>query len=232
MATLSLFMKTQYENVIGREPVEWSNVWISSANESSLHRVLLIGDSTMRMVRSSLEKMVGMPVDFIGSSSRVDDVLFINLCDYFFDSLKFYYDVVFIQLGHHGRVNDNGGAWGDKDTVKYEHAMENLLGFLKQHCDKIVLESIFDSVIHKNRIHYYFRNLGLLKEKKDEEINSVTQRKNAILKLVATRNNVMWLDINKLVDEKGFVHLDHIHFKASAVNYICRQMHNKIDCND
>ena len=41
-----------------REDIEWSNVWIDSANVETSVRYLLIGDSTMRMVRSTFASLL------------------------------------------------------------------------------------------------------------------------------------------------------------------------------
>lgn len=83
---------TRYENLLdsiynglnGREEIEWSNVWIDSANEKTNVRYLLIGDSTMRMVRSTFARLTSCPVDLIGTSSKLNDKLFVDLIDTFF----------------------------------------------------------------------------------------------------------------------------------------------------
>ena len=103
------------QNKDSRENYEWSNVWIDSANSESVTKALLIGDSTIRMVRSTFSKVANMPVDMIGTSSPINDILFVELVDYFFRNCNCKYDYIFIQLGHHGRISQYGGAYDDVD---------------------------------------------------------------------------------------------------------------------
>ena len=92
-----------------REEVEWNNFWRDRANEESNSRILLIGDSTARMVRSTLASLTGRPVDLFATSSGLHDSLFINQMDCFFSSIEYKYSHIFVQLGHHAELGLGGG---------------------------------------------------------------------------------------------------------------------------
>ena len=108
-----------YDGLTGREEIEWSNLWWDKANQKTNRRYLLVGDSTMRMVRSTFAKITNSPVDMIGSSSDVDDILFISLVDAFFSTNQYKYDAIFVQLGHHSRTSKDGGVFSNTDLQRF-----------------------------------------------------------------------------------------------------------------
>ena len=55
-----------------REQIEWCNFWYDNAVNSDAKRILIIGDSTARMVRSTLSKLLGRPVDLFATSSSIE----------------------------------------------------------------------------------------------------------------------------------------------------------------
>lgn len=113
------YISNPYDGLKGREKLEWCNFWWDKANEKTSKRYLLIGDSTMRMVRSTFAKVSKTPVDMIGTSSDVDDVLFVTQIDAFFSTNQYKYDAIFLQLGHHGRVSKDGGFYSNLDLMRY-----------------------------------------------------------------------------------------------------------------
>lgn len=66
MQLYSKMIKNVHDIKEGREDIEWSNYWIDNADKETEQRILLIGDSTMRMVRSTFAKMAKIPVDMWG----------------------------------------------------------------------------------------------------------------------------------------------------------------------
>ena len=183
------FIEIPYNNLSGREELEWSNVWIDSANAKNSKRILLIGDSTVRMIRSTFAKKVKCPVDMIGSSSRLDDILFINLIDSFFDDSLYKYDCIFLQLGHHGRTNRKGGKFNEDDLNQFENGLKALIFFLQQFSNNIIVESIFDSVITNNILNKLQKKLPFInnllrfvsyKEVYDNNINIKEKQKKEV----------------------------------------------------
>lgn len=227
MTTFSELINHVANDISFREEIEWTNTWIDKANPppySTSYRILLIGDSTVRMVRSTLAKLACCPVDMIGTSSNIYDELFLNLIDAFFKDNIYRYNVIFVQLGNHGRISRYGGEYSKKDLEDYESDMRNFLLYLKQYSNRIILESIFDAVIPNKRWKRPLLRLGLLHEKKDPNINSITSKKSEVLKRLSEELTMEFLDINAYMDTMNFIHVDHIHFEQRAKKVIASKM--------
>ena len=192
-------------------------------------RILIIGDSTARMVRSTLAKRMKCPVDMIGTSSNLYDGLFVNLIDAFFNNNIYRYDVIIVQLGHHGRVGIDGGEFTNQDLSLFKDNMNSLLRFLQQYCKSIIVETIFDSVIPATKFRRLLIKLHLEDEMPDDRINSVTQAKNGVLPGVCESFNCSFLDINDYMSKQRYLHVDHIHFERRAKNVIAKRMQEEIN---
>lgn len=221
-----------------RERVEWTNTWIDNASNSTplqpynaniQPRILIIGDSTARMVRSTLAKTMECPVDMIGTSSNLYDELFVNLIDSFFNNSIYHYNVIFVQIGHHGRTGIDGGAFTDKDLVRYKDNMNCLLDFLRQYCRNIIVETIFDAVIPASRPQQLLIRLNIKGEKPDNKINSITQAKNRVLFTICQNTQCHLLDINSYMNNQRYLHIDHIHFERRAKKVIAKRMKEEIN---
>ena len=210
-----------------REQTEWCNFWYDNAINSKTERILIIGDSTARMVRSTLAKLLGKPVDLFATSSSIDDILFVRQLNSFFCGYFTKYSTIFVQVGHHGRIGKNGKEYAYEDYVKYRSDLIDLIEFLKQFSNNIVIETIFDAVNPKGIICFYLCKIGLVKEKYDDEINSVTRRKNEIIaQLIQSgiMTDIAFLDINTIIKSHHFIRTDHIHFEKKAKLFIAKQM--------
>ncbi len=194
------------------------------------------------MVRSTFARIADAPVDLIGSSSALDDELFVNQIDGFFNNSCYDYNVIFVQMGHHGRVGKTGEEYAEHDFEKFENDLKCLLAYLRQHCANIVLETVFSSVIPQKinklerrlfgrRLHRALFKAGVRREVPDEEINRVTDRKNEIIRKVAgaSASGVTLLDIDEIVKKKRFMHTDHIHFENEAKLFIAKRMLEAVD---
>lgn len=237
ITSLAKYIKDWNEDIYGREDIEWSNFWYDYANTNhSKTRILLVGDSTARMIRSSLAKVTNCPVDLFASSSSIDDILFINQIDAFFNQQTYKYDVIFVQIGHHGRINRKGGAYEERDYSKFQEDYTSLIEYLLTFSQVIITESIFDSInTHKGYYNitriiskYAPRTLKCLwkkHEKPNNSINNITQRKNSIIQTISeSLDNVFYLDINKYIKQTHFIHVDHIHFEDDAKSAIAQEM--------
>lgn len=112
-------IQDSYDGISGREDIEWSNFWWDKANKKTSRRYLLIGDSTVRMVRSTFARISQIPVDMIGTSSDIDDILFVSQIDAFFSTKQYDYDAIFLQIGHHARTAKDGGVYTDEDLYRF-----------------------------------------------------------------------------------------------------------------
>lgn len=222
-----LLESVNYE-LYGREDVEWSNFWYDSANKKCDKRILMIGDSTARMVRSKFAKKISLPVDLLGTSSGLHDILFCSQVEAFFErGVK--YDVAFIQLGNHSRQNDYGKPYTNDDYDRYRKDLVALVTFLKQFCNRIILETIFLCVIPLNNVASWFERITRIKlEKWDPVINNNTKRKNLVIKGVASELGLELLDINEAMINKNYMRTDHIHFEKRAIPEIVKLMYEHI----
>ena len=231
-----IFSKT-FDSIYGREKIEWSNFWYSQANHlDNRRRILLIGDSTVRMVRSTFEKAIQCPVDMLGSSSALNDILFKSQIEAFFVSSSYRYTDVFIQMGHHSVRNVNGDYYTEDDFCTYKNNLWELIEYVKSFYVmedvNIVLLSIFYSVmpIPKNlRRSSLVRFVVLWKkifgEVWNEKRNEIVEKKNDIMSQLAKEKDIAFCDINKIMISKGrsFVHKDHIHYEDKAKPFIVNE---------
>lgn len=220
-----------HDNISGRERLEWSNFWYDRTNKDAFKRILLIGDSTVRMIRSAFAEKTGYAVDMLGTSSGMHDVFFQSQMDAFFCSAQYKYTTIFVQIGHHSRIGDQGETYTEADYRRFYRDMNALVTFLKQYCDNIVMLSIFFSVISPKsywgiigsiafRLRHYFP------EKYDDTVNIIKKRKNEIIFQIAKERGLPFCDINQIVMDtaKGcrnrFIHEDHVHLEKSANSFI------------
>jgi hypothetical protein len=86
----------------GRESIEWCDVWITHANETSLPRVLLLGDSIARGYYPEVEKRLAGKafVNRLATSAFVTDPALLSQIAMVLDGTKF--DVIHFNNGMHG----------------------------------------------------------------------------------------------------------------------------------
>ena len=207
-----------------REDIEWSNFWIDQANQEVDSRILLIGDSTSRMIRSTLAAMSGKPVDLLATSSGLHDSLFAAQMDCFFSSTEYRYDKIIVQLGHHAELGIGGGCYQESDWDSFQAEFSILIDFLQQFTNTIVVESIFYTV-KPNKL-WPLAKLLHRKEKFDVEVNNMKARKNDIMREIAVEKGATYLDINQfmLQSKKRYYHKDHIHYEKPAHKVIVAEM--------
>lgn len=218
-----------HDLIPARERLEWSNFWYDDTDKEVPHRILLVGDSTARMVRSKLAEFTGYSVDLLGSSSGLHDVLFVKQVDCFFSSVRYRYDAIYVQLGHHSRISEDGSPYSQKDYYRFEEDYECLIDYLSQHSDRIILLSVFYSVIpykyhFKGRIMREVETLfrRYKKEEYDLEINNIKAEKNKIIMKLADRKSITFFDVNQyMIDLSNSprtvcLHTDHVHYEEKA----------------
>lgn len=219
------FLSPVRASIKEREDIEWSNCWWDNATISSGNRLLLVGDSTVRMVRSTLAHEINAPVDMLGTSSNLHDDLIIKLFDYFFSFPEYTpYKTIFVQLGHHGRIGRLGNEFDENDWELFRDNYRSLILYLRQYCSDIILESIFYSIIPRKNQQMAAK--FKLRDRYDERINRHKERKNGIISEIAHELGCEYFDINEYMLTKGssFRHLDHIHYEENAKKFIVKQM--------
>lgn len=228
MSNYRSLLESVHDNIQGREDIEWSNFWYDKANTNATQRILLVGDSTARMVRSRLAKALSTPVDLIGTSSGLHDALFCSQLDAFFEGGQ-RYDAIFIQLGNHSRINEEGKPYEAADYERYGGDLRALVTFLKQFTDRIILETVFFCVKPLGAFSSWIERTFRIKlEQYDETINSNTRQKNQIIRQVAQELDVELLDINDMMMQGNHMRIDHIHFERRAVHAIVKIMSGQL----
>jgi gluconate kinase len=110
--------------------VKWTNSWIEDAQNSSVKRILLIGDSVTRQYRGSLNQLVqgkGFVVDFLAGSYGIFDKRFENEIIHFFKQSKYRYEIIIYSDIHHGfevRVVE------DENRIKYKEKLMEVIDIL------------------------------------------------------------------------------------------------------
>ena len=232
MKSVQEFVKSSHDNLEGRENIEWANYWYSNADNSislDSKRILLIGDSTVRLIRSTFERVSKRPVDMIGTSCGLNDVLFLSQVQAFFISSQYKYKTIFIQLGHHSIKNEHGDNYSNNDYNKFRADYIALVEFLTQYCNNIVLLTCFLNVSELPK--WAKGRLGLLSvllwrkiagEKIDWTWSDVVSKKNEIILEIAKEHGYKYCDIDGIMRNncKGmfpkYIHRDHIHYEGKA----------------
>ncbi len=236
MKLYSEMIESTHDLIPARERLEWSNFWYDDTNKEVTHRILLVGDSTARMVRSTLAKMTGCTVDLLGTSSGLHDILLAKQMDIFFVSERYKYDIIFVQLGHHSRIGEEGETYGEEDYARFARDYVTLLDYLSQFSEHVVPMSVFYSVVPH---HYHFK-LGTLRrvenffrrrrpEQYDQSVNTVKAGKNEIIARIAAERGMSYFDINGHMLELAkspktvCLHTDHVHFEEKAKQVIAKE---------
>lgn len=209
-----------------REDIEWANYWWDAANISEDKRICLIGDLTARMIRKTLGIKCGVPCDLFATSGGLHDELFVSQLDTFFRTGYQKYSAIFVQLGHHAEIGKMGGDFSEEDYQCYYNDYIDLIGFLNQFTSKVIVESIFYSVIpDKSRLSKIKRFLKC-RETWDETVNEMKKKKNELAQKAAKVTECEFLDINNYMITKGsmYRHIDHIHFEENAKKFITEEM--------
>ena len=225
---------TTHDNPQGREGLEWANFWYSQTNNNKQkRRVLMIGDSTVRMVRSTFERLAGCPVDMLGTSSGLHDILFIAQIEAFFVQKSYQYTDIYIQMGHHSITNDNGDDYNEHDYQQYKDDLLYLIDYVQSKCGSvnIVLLTSFLNVMpvrHKLQEGFlgwlYRKYIKLKGETYDESWNKVVRKKNEIVKELSEEAHIPLCDIEGyMYGLKKYVHKDHIHYEDRAKPIIVKE---------
>ncbi len=229
----------------GRENTEWSNFWYSRANQNldSKDKILIIGDSTGRKIRSTVELLSGKSVDFFGTSAGLHDLLFISQLKAFFSVVySNYYDVIYIWLGYHSLKNEEGADYTDHDFEVFKDDYNSLIVYLSKYGRNIFLCSALYPVIKKSplpileRIWFHIKPLSRLsKETILWEEACIIKRKNDIVKSLAESRGLSFCDVNGYIlslcehYRTRCIHYDKIHYEGKSYAVIARFFLNSLD---
>jgi hypothetical protein len=189
-----------------RESTEWTNTWISNANTHN-RRCLLIGDSTTRQIRGSIEKMLSgaYSVDLFAASFSVNDSRLIYDLKFFFHNDEYDYDFIILHYGgHHNYIYT---CWNDeKNYTEYYINYENILKYLMTKSSKIIIMTTNSKTLENNPYE--------IDMQKEKEILS----RNKIVSEIAVKYGCKLFDLHGLMDSQKdiYKHRDPSHFTRDA----------------
>jgi lysophospholipase L1-like esterase len=166
----------QKNNEVLFEHIEWTNIWIPSANKADLPRVLLIGNSITQgyypMVESGLSGKAFV-ARYTTSRGIIDPVLLSEIKNLI---KQHKYSVIHFNNGLHGI---------EYDAVQYEKGMVKLIRLLKKHGQGAVLIGATSTPVLPGFAHW----------KSDEFNHDLITSRNRIMVKVCRENNI---DVNDL----------------------------------
>lgn len=197
-----------------REEIEWTNCWWSDANQET-ERILLIGDSVTRAIRSSLEYyMFGQyAVDLFASSFSLNDPLFWKHLSCFMESSEYTYKCIVVQYGvQHDRFRKCSVSAEERQCFKTQYI--RLLKLLIQLCPTVFLMT-GNSNVDKNQ-----------PDKIDEEFEPEIVCRNSIIKEVGELFQCDLFDFYLQVHNNDYKFVDNIHLDKNSymitANYLAK----------
>lgn len=180
------------QNAIMREEYEWSNIWWDHADDASLKRVLLIGDSiSVGYTQPVIDRLKGIfHVDRLANSRGINDPALSKEIDYMLS--EYQYEAIHFNNGLHGfHIPD--------DVYAYflEHMVQTLIQY--GHGAKLVWASSTPVTTP------------------DAENNALVLRRNALAAGIMQRYNIAINDLNSIIAERPELSAgDGYHYKAEG----------------
>ena len=200
-----------------RENVEWTNTWIEACTNPTKPRILIIGDSVSRELRSEMSKMFSeYAFDFIGSSSSFEDPCFYNVLDAFFKNNVYNYQLILCNIvAKHGwyiQTNNN-----PKHVARYTKGFTGFVKYLQKRCKNVVLLTSTPNKLKEDP------------SLSDEVKNAEIQKRNAIQTKIFAKRGLLIVDLYSFVMQNQYAYSDHCHFlERSASQEIARYIMGKI----
>lgn len=216
----------RYNQMGGREEIEWATIWYDKANSVKDHKILMIGESAARQIRGVLADMTGRPVDLFGSSSSLRDILFWKQLNCFFDDSIYTYDAAIIWMGHHARTDLTGNSpLSEQDYEDFSNDFSTLLDKVKKICPNVLVLSNFDIIRpltkkeKKIRKLRKFFHLSIPPHTRDEAESEIIEKKNDIIQRVTLSESLKFLDMNNIMKQSNFARVDHVHYERKSDTY-------------
>jgi len=190
-----------------REAIEWCDIWISHANETSLPRVLLIGDSIVRDYYPEVEKrLVGKAfVGRLATSRFVADPVLLKEIATVLDGTKF--DVIVFNNGMHG--------WQHSEA-EYRKAFPKLIKAIRAHAPKAKLIWATTTPLRNGKDVTYDTKA----EYSDERITA----RNVVAAEIVAAQKIPAVDLNAAVRGHPEFHSDNVHFNGQGSQILAAQV--------
>lgn len=222
---------------LDKEQTEWSNFWYDKANTISSRRILFIGDSVARQVRRTMSEMLGCPVDLFATSAALRDQMFWDQWECFFKSGLYSYDAIFVWIGNHSRMSENGESlFQELDYARFKRDFHYLIDQCEKYSSKIVILTtlhMFKWRKYNSDIERIRRKLMIKpKEFLNDEENVVVEGKNIIMREIANEKGLSFYDIDESLMSSKYWHVDFIHYIPESNKYVCSILKSLLHIHD
>ena len=190
-----------------REAIEWCDIWISHANETSLPRVLLIGDSIVRDYYPEVEKRLAGKA-FVGrlaTSRFVGDPVLLKEIESVLGGAKF--DVIVFNNGMHG--------WQHTEA-EYQKAFPKLIKTIRSNAPKARLIWATTTPLRDGKDVTYDTKA----EYSDERIAA----RNTIAGEIVAARKIPTVDLNAAARGHPELHSDNVHFNGQGSQTLAAQV--------
>ena len=195
-----------------RESIEWCDIWISSANETNLPRVLLIGDSITRDYYPEVEKRLAGKafVARLATSRFVADVVLLKEIKLVLDETRF--DVVVFNNGMHG--------WQHSEA-EYRKAFPELIKTIRANAPMARLIWATTTPLRDGK--------GVTSDTKAEYSDERIAARNTLAAEETTSRKIPAVDLNAAVRGHPEFHSDNVHFNAQGIQVLAAQVSSAIE---
>jgi hypothetical protein len=195
-----------------RESIEWCDIWISHANETSLPRVLLIGDSIARDYYPEVEKRLAAKafVARLATSRFVADPVLLKEIELVLNQEKF--DVIHFNNGMHG--------WQHSEEA-YRKAFPKLIKTIRAHAPKAKLIWATTTPLRNGK--------DITWDTKAEYSDERIAARNAIAAEIVAARKIPTVDLNAAVRGRPELHSDNVHFNGQGTQILAAQVSASIE---
>lgn len=194
------------------ESIEWCDIWISHANETSLPRVLLIGDSITRAYYPELEKRLAGKayVARLSSSAFISDPALLNQIKLVLGQYEF--EVIHFNNGMHG--------WQHSEK-EYAQAFPRLLATIRQNAPnaKLIWADTTPLKVSPN----------LPADTQTQATDGRIADRNAIASAFMQGQGIMVEDLNAPMRGHPEFHSDNVHFNDQGVAIQAEQVARDVE---
>ena len=193
-----------------REKIEWCDIWIDNANDTTLPKVLLIGNSIARAYHSDVSKLLETKasVSRLTTAQFLADPMLLSFLATVLD--HYHFDVIHFNNGMHG--------WQHSET-RYKEAFTAYLKLIREHAPTSKLIWASTTPIKEDPV-------GDTSKKATNE--RVRERNRIALEFIRGKN-IAVDDLYALMKDHRQSYTDNVHFNKEAVSLQAKQVAQSIE---
>ena len=204
---LASFAQYSFEQ---RENIEWCDIWIDNANDTTLPKILLIGNSITRAYHTEVSNLLQTKA----SVSRITTAQFLAdpmLLSFLITVLDHYhFDIIHFNNGMHG--------WQHSETL-YKNAFTDYLRVIQKHAPRSKLIWASTTPIKEDPVG----------DVDKQATNHRVQERNRIASQLIEGKNIAVDDLYSLMKDRRETYTDNVHFNKEAIVLQARQVTKAIN---